>query len=103
MARLGGHPIFTRGDELQLGRSETIEDTARVVSRMCDAIVIRTFAQADVDALAAHGSVPVVNALTDDHHPLQALADLMTIEERLGELEGRTTAWVGDEIGRAHV
>ena len=96
VARLGGHPIFTRGDELQLGRSETIEDTARVVSRMCDAIIIRTFAQADVDALAAHASVPVINALTDDHHPLQALADLMTIEERLGALEGRTIAWVGD-------
>ncbi|MGA0122374.1 MAG: ornithine carbamoyltransferase [Gaiellales bacterium] len=96
VVRLGGHPIFTRGDELQLGRSETIEDTARVVSRMCDAIIIRTFAQADVEALAAHASVPVVNALTDEHHPLQALADLMTIEERLGRLEGRTVAWVGD-------
>ena len=96
VARLGGHPIFTRGDELQLGRSETIEDTARVVSRMCDAIVIRTFAQADVEALAAHGSVPVVNALTDAHHPLQALADLLTIHERFGDLAGRTVAWIGD-------
>ena len=96
VTRLGGHPIFTRGDELQLGRSETIDDTARVFSRMCDAIVIRTFAQADVEALAEHGSVPVVNALTDAHHPLQALADLMTIEERLGGLAGRTIAWVGD-------
>jgi ornithine carbamoyltransferase len=96
VTRLGGHPIFTRGDELQLGRSETIEDTARVVSRRCDAIVIRTFAQADVEALATHGTVPVVNALTDAHHPLQALADLMTIEEHLGELQGKTIAWVGD-------
>lgn len=96
VTRLGGHPIFTRGDELQLGRSETIEDTARVVSRMCDAIVIRTFAQADVEALAEHGTIPVVNALTDAHHPLQALADLMTVEEHLGELQGRTIAWIGD-------
>jgi ornithine carbamoyltransferase len=96
VARLGGHPVFARGDELQMGRGEPIADTARVVSRMCDAIVIRTFAQADVEELARHATVPVVNALTDAHHPLQALADLMTIEERLGELAGLELAWVGD-------
>ena len=94
--RLGGHPIFTRGDELQLGRGEPIADTANVVSRWCDAIFIRTFAHADVEELARHATIPVVNALTDDHHPLQALADLMTIEEHLGELHGKTIAWVGD-------
>ncbi|MDP4667197.1 MAG: ornithine carbamoyltransferase [Gaiellales bacterium] len=96
VARLGGHPIFTRGDELQLGRGEPIADTAKVISRMCDAIFIRTFAHADVEELAQHATIPVVNALTDAHHPLQALADLMTIEEHLGELRGRTIAWVGD-------
>ena len=96
VVRLGGHPIFTRRDELQLGRGEPIADTANVVSRMCDAIFIRTFAHADVEELARHATIPVVNALTDDHHPLQALADLMTIEEHLGELQGKTIAWVGD-------
>ena len=93
---LGGHPIFTRGDELQLGRGEPIGDTAQVLSRMCDAIFIRTFAHADVEELARHATIPVVNALTDAHHPLQALADLMTIEEHLGALPGKTIAWIGD-------
>lgn len=96
VARLGGHPIFTRADELQLGRGEPIADTARVVSRMCDAIVIRTHAHADVEELAAWSRVPVVNALTDTHHPLQALADLMTLEEHFGRLAGLEVAWVGD-------
>ena len=96
VARLGGHAIFTRGDELQLGRGEPLEDTARVVSRFCDALVIRTHAHDDVVRLAAASSIPVINALTDRHHPLQALADLMTIEERLGALDGVTVAWVGD-------
>jgi len=89
VTRLGGHPVFARADELQLGRGEPIADTARVVSRMCDAIVIRTFAQADVEELARHADIPVVNALTDDHHPLQALADLMTMRETLGSLTGK--------------
>ncbi len=96
VVRLGGHPIFTRGDELQLGRGEPIGDTAQVLSRMCDAIFIRTFAHADVEELARHATIPVVNALTDAHHPLQALADLMTIEEHLGALPGKTIAWIGD-------
>ncbi len=96
VARMGGHPIFTRADELQLGRGEPIADTARVVSRMCDAIVIRTHAHADVEELAEWSRVPVVNALTDAHHPLQALADLMTLEEHFGRLAGLEIAWVGD-------
>ncbi len=96
VARLGGHPIFTRGDELQLGRGEPIADTAKVVSRMCDAIVIRTFSHGDVEELAAHATIPVINALTDTHHPLQALADLMTLEEHFGVLAGLTVTWIGD-------
>ncbi len=96
MVRLGGHPIFTRGDELQLGRGEPIADTAKVVSRMCDAIVIRTFNHGDVEELAANATIPVINALTDTHHPLQALADLMTLEEHFGVLAGLTVTWIGD-------
>lgn len=96
VARMGGHPIFTRADELQLGRGEPIADTARVVSRMCDAIVIRTHAHAGVEELAEWSRVPVINALTDTHHPLQALADLMTLEEHFGRLAGLEIAWVGD-------
>ncbi len=96
VVRLGGHPIFTRGDELQLGRGEPIADTAKVVSRMCDAIVIRTFNHADVEELAANATIPVINALTDTHHPLQALADLMTLEEHFGVLAGLTVTWIGD-------
>ncbi len=96
VARLGGHPIFTRGDELQLGRGEPIADTAKVVSRMCDAIVIRTYSHGDVEELAANATIPVINALTDDHHPLQALADLMTLEEHFGVLAGLTVTWIGD-------
>ncbi len=96
VARLGGHPIFTRGDELQLGRGEPIADTAKVVSRMCDAIVIRTHSHGDVEELAANATIPVINALTDDHHPLQALADLMTLKEHFGVLAGLTVTWIGD-------
>ncbi len=96
VVRLGGHPIFTRGDELQIGRGEPIADTAKVVSRMCDAIVIRTFNHGDVEELAANATIPVINALTDTHHPLQALADLMTLEEHFGVLAGLTVTWIGD-------
>ena len=86
--RLGGLPIMLRPDELQLGRGEPIADTARVMSSYCSAIVIRTFAQSDVEEMAAAASVPVINALTDDHHPCQALADLLTLRERFGDLRG---------------
>ena len=82
IAQLGGFPLFLSADELQLGRGETVKDTAHVLSRYLDAIVIRTFAQADVDELAEHAEIPVVNGLTDEEHPCQALADLMTIRVR---------------------
>src|SRR5207253_3017775 len=81
IAQLGATPLFLRGDELQLGRGEGIRDTALVLSRYLDAIVIRTFAQSDVEELAEHATVPVINALTDAAHPCQVLADLQTIRE----------------------
>ena len=94
--RLGALPIMLRPDELQLGRGEPIADTARVLSSYCDAIVIRTFAQRDVLELADHSTVPVINALTDDHHPCQALADCLTLRERFGCLADLPVAYVGD-------
>jgi ornithine carbamoyltransferase len=97
VAHLGGTPIFLRGDELQIGRGETIEDTARVISQFCSALIIRTFAQSDVDQLGAHASIPVINALTDDDHPTQSLADWMVIREKFGnDISGRKLVYVGD-------
>ncbi|MDQ3878561.1 MAG: ornithine carbamoyltransferase, partial [Actinomycetota bacterium] len=93
---LGGHAIVLRGDELQLGRGETIEDTGRVLSRYVDAIVIRTFGQDRLDRLSRGASVPVINALSDLEHPCQALADLMTIEESKGRLDGIALGYLGD-------
>jgi ornithine carbamoyltransferase len=95
-AQLGGTALSFSGDELHLARGETIRDTATVLSRYLDAIVIRTFAQEDVEQLAEHASVPVINALTDAAHPCQVLADLMTIRERRGHLEGLKLVYVGD-------
>jgi ornithine carbamoyltransferase len=96
IAQLGGHALYLRSDDLQLGRGETIKDTATVLSRYLDAIMIRTFAQDDVEELAANASIPVINGLTDSSHPCQALADVLTIRERLGRIEDVRVAYVGD-------
>ncbi len=96
MFQLGGHAINLTSADAQFGRGESIEDTAKVLSRYVDGIMIRTFAQQDVDDFAQYGSVPVINGLTDYAHPCQILADLMTIRERYKTLAGLTVCWVGD-------
>jgi ornithine carbamoyltransferase len=102
MFQLGGAALYLAASDLQLGRGETIKDTARVLSRYVDGIMIRTFAQADVDELAEHADIPVINGLTDDFHPCQALADVMTIRERLGGFEGVRVAYLGDGNNVCH-
>ncbi len=99
---LGMHPIVMRPDELQLGHGETVADTARVLSRYLSALTIRTFAHTRVEELAAHSTIPIINALTDEHHPCQALADVMTLEEVFGDLRGRRFAFIGDGNNVAH-
>ncbi|MFY9578719.1 MAG: ornithine carbamoyltransferase [Gaiellaceae bacterium] len=94
--QLGGIGLYLSAGDLQLGRGETIRDTAHVLSRYLDGIMIRTFAQSDVDELAEHASIPVINGLTDSAHPCQALADVMTIRERFGRLEGLKVVYLGD-------
>jgi ornithine carbamoyltransferase len=96
VAQLGGQPLYLAVGDLQLGRGETIKDTAKVLERYLDAIMIRTFAQEDVEQLAEHADIPVINGLTDYAHPCQALADLMTIRERLGRLSGVRLTYLGD-------
>ena len=96
IGQLGGSAVVLSASEMQLGRGESIEDTGLVLSRYVDAIMIRAGAHAEVEALAAAACVPVINGLTDLHHPCQALADVQTLRERLGDLDGRTLAWVGD-------
>ncbi|MDO9018398.1 MAG: ornithine carbamoyltransferase [Deltaproteobacteria bacterium] len=93
---LGAHPVVLNTRDMQLGRGESIGDTARTLSRYVHAIVLRTAAHERIEALAAAATVPVINALTDDHHPCQILADLMTVRERKGALEGLRYAWIGD-------
>ncbi|MGQ0650451.1 MAG: ornithine carbamoyltransferase [Gemmatimonadaceae bacterium] len=94
--QLGGHALFLSQRDVQLGRGEPIADTARVLSRYVDGIVIRTFAHAEVEELALHASVPVINGLTDLLHPCQVLADILTVRQHLDRIEGKVVAWVGD-------
>jgi ornithine carbamoyltransferase len=100
--QLGGHALFLSSRDIQLGRGEPIRDTARVLSRYVDGIMIRTFDQAEVEELARFASVPVINGLTDLQHPCQILADLLTVQEALGGWEGKAVAWIGDGNNMAH-
>jgi ornithine carbamoyltransferase len=102
MFQLGGTALYLAAGDLQLGRGETIKDTAHVLSRYLDGVMIRTFAQEDVDELAEHADIPVINGLTDDFHPCQALADVMTIRERLGSFDGIRVAYLGDGNNVCH-
>jgi ornithine carbamoyltransferase len=102
MVQLGGHAIFLSSRDTQFGRGEVIEDSARVLSRMVDAVMIRTYEHANVEAFAAHSSVPVINGLTDLYHPCQLLADMQTWLEHRGEIKGATVAWVGDGNNMCH-
>jgi len=94
--QLGGHALFLSSRDVQIGRGEPIPDTARVLSRYVDGMMIRTFAQSDVEQLARYASVPVINGLTDLLHPCQVLADILTVRQRFGTYEGRKVAWIGD-------
>jgi ornithine carbamoyltransferase len=102
MAQFGGHAMFLSPRDTQLGRGEPIEDSARVISSMVDIVMIRTFSHSTVETFAAHSSVPVINALTDDFHPCQLLADMQTFQELRGSIQGKTVAWVGDGNNMCH-
>ncbi|HIR03743.1 MAG: ornithine carbamoyltransferase [Acutalibacteraceae bacterium] len=102
MYQLGGMPLFLSANDLQIGRGEPVQDTARVLSRFLDGIMIRTFAQEEVEALAQYGSIPVINGLTDFCHPCQVLADLMTIREYKGRLDGLKMCFIGDGNNMMH-
>ena len=102
MVQLGGHALFLSPRDTQLGRGEPIEDAARVLSRMVDCVMIRTFEHAKIEVFARHSRVPVINALTDQEHPLQLLADMQTWLEHRGDVRGRTVAWIGDGNNMCH-
>jgi len=102
MAQLGGHAIFLSPRDTQLGRGEAIEDTARVLSRMADVVMIRTFEHEKIERFAEFSSVPVINALTDRYHPCQLLADMQTFHEQRGTISGKTVAWIGDGNNMCH-
>ncbi len=102
MVQLGGHALFLSPRDTQLGRGEPIEDAARVLSRMVDCVMIRTFEHAKLETFARHSRVPVINALTDQEHPLQLLADMQTWFEHRGDIAGRTVAWIGDGNNMCH-
>src|SRR5271170_755014 len=93
---LGGHALFLNANDMQLGRGEPIKDTARVLGRMVHGAIIRTYAQSDVEDFARYANIPTINALTDEEHPCQILADIQTIEEKLGPIAGRKIAFIGD-------
>ena len=96
MYQLGGHPLFINGKDSQMGRGEPIKDSARVISRYCDGVMIRTFAQQTVEEFAKYASVPIINGLTDLHHPCQIMADIFTVIEAKGGYQGLKFAWIGD-------
>ncbi|KDE40693.1 MAG: ornithine carbamoyltransferase [Nitrincola lacisaponensis] len=102
MAQFGGHAMFLSPRDTQLGRGEPVEDSARVISSMVDIVMIRTFSHDLVTQFAAHSSVPVINALTDDFHPCQLLADMQTFHELRGDIRGSTVAWIGDGNNMCH-
>jgi len=102
IAQLGGTGIFLSPRDTQLGRGEPIEDSAKVLSRMCDIIMIRTFGHEKIEAFAENSRVPVINALTDEYHPCQLLADMQTYQEHRGSIQGKTVVWVGDGNNMCH-
>lgn len=102
MAQFGGHAIFLSPRDTQLGRGEPVEDSARVLSRMVDGIMIRTFEHEKIELFAAHSQVPVINALTDLYHPCQLLADVQTYAEHRGDISGKTVVWIGDGNNMCH-
>lgn len=102
MVQFGGGSIFLSPDDTQLGRGEPLEDSARVISSMVDAVMIRTFEHSKIETFAKHSSVPVINALTDDFHPCQLLADMQTYQEHRGDITGKKVVWIGDGNNMCH-
>ncbi|WP_214796171.1 MULTISPECIES: ornithine carbamoyltransferase [unclassified Exiguobacterium] len=102
VVELGGYPLFLSGQDLQIGRGEPLTDTIQVMSRYVDALMIRTYAHETVETLAQHGTIPIMNGLTDLHHPCQVLADLLTIEEQFGSRSGKVLTYIGDGNNMAH-